>query len=309
MRKKYFKNKNAVVTGAASGVGKEISLKLAKMGTNLVISDINMERLEQVKNKAANFGVKVISAKCDVTDQNQVKDLVKIAMNQMDEIHFLFSNAGIYMGGPFEHFSMDQWNRIMEVNVWGMIFVVKGFINKFLEQGFGHVIITSSIAGSLGAGAVTAYSTTKFANSGFGEAIYGEYYERGLNVSIVCPFPLRTNLIENFQFSFPPEIFDGLEEDAIERGLKAAKSYYWKEFTKKGSGFFGGFEVERAVKRIMKKIRKKKLYIFDRRYGRFFQYLRGFSPWIYKKILNLAGKRHNELVEQSIEEFKKAARS
>jgi short-subunit dehydrogenase len=272
-----------------------------------VISDINIVRLEQFKKELEPLGIKIIAVKCDVSNQADINNLAKIAISEMNVIHFLFSNAGIYMGGPYEYFPLEKWEKIMNVNIWGMILVVKAFIGQMLKQKFGHIIVTSSIAGSIGSGGVIAYSTTKFANSGFCEALYGEYKNKGINVSILCPFPLNTNLIENFEFSFSPDLLNKYSPEATKKGIEAIKNYYWKEFTKKGSGFLGGLELDKATKRFLKKVSKKKLYIFDRRYGRLFQLIRGLWPKLYKYILNLSGTRHNKLYEQSFQEFIKAA--
>lgn len=311
-KSKYFRGKNAVITGAASGIGKAFALALAKLGANLVISDINIERQEQVKNEIEAMGVKVVAVKCDVTRQEDAKNLAEISNSEMKNVHFLFNNAGIFMGGPFEYFSIGQWEKIIKVNIWGTIHIVKAFVPRMLQQGFGHIILTSSIAGAMGSGAVLAYSSTKFANAGFGESLYGEYKNKGIDISIVCPFPLKTNLIENYEFAFPPKLFEGFSAEAIEIGKKAAKDLYWTEFTRKRGpfmGFCGGFEIERSVKRFMKKISKRKLYIFDRRYGRFFQFCKGSLPGIYRKFLSLSGMRHDELIDQAFKEAVRAAES
>ncbi|MHA1292629.1 MAG: SDR family NAD(P)-dependent oxidoreductase [Promethearchaeota archaeon] len=304
MHKKYFRGKNAVITGSASGIGKNFALSLAKLGTNLVISDINEERLEAVRKEIENIGVKVISLKCDVSKQSDVKRLAKVSFDEMQNIYFLFSNAGVAIGGPSEYITISQWKRIININIWGTIRVVMAFIPGMIEQGFGHIITTSSIAGSLGTGGLIPYSTTKFAISGFSEALYSEYKKKGIEVSIICPFPIKTNLIETVGISFPPELIEGMNPEEMNIGIEEAKKYYWNHFCeKKGlwTGFCGGFEVERSVARFIKKISKKKLYIFDRRYGRFFQFVRGWWPNLYKAILKILGNRHTGLLEKTYE--------
>lgn len=311
MRKKYFQGKNAVITGAASGIGRTFAIKLAKMGTNLAISDINMERLEEVRIMTEACGVKVIAIDCNVTKRSQVEDLASRAINAFKNIHFVFSNAGIAIGGPFEDIDFSQWKRIINTNLWGMIYTVKAFINKLKEQEFGHVVVVSSIAGSIGIGGLVPYSTTKFANVGFCEALYGEYHKLGINVSVVCPFPLETNLIETAGVGFPPDIVKGMDADTGLKAIKRGKEIYWEKFTKKKimfEGFGGGIPVEKAVIRYLKKIRKKKFFIFERKYGRLTQFAKGSSTRLYKKLLNIFGNRHVELLNDvyaSFREFKK----
>ncbi|MFX1274453.1 MAG: SDR family NAD(P)-dependent oxidoreductase [Promethearchaeota archaeon] len=301
MRKKYFRGKCAVITGAASGIGKQFAISLAKIGTNLVISDINMERLEEVKKITETNGVKVLAISCDVTKRLQLENLAKTAINEFNDIHFIFSNAGIAVGGSFENIDFSQWKRIININLWGMIYTIKAFIAKLVEQGFGHVIVTSSIAGTIGIGGLIPYNTTKFANAGFCEALYGEYHNKGINVSIVSPFPLKTNLIETVGIGIPQDIIESLDANVAQMAIEAGKKVYWEKFTKKkivSEGFGGGFTVERAIKLYLKKIKKKKLYIFERRYGKLTQFTKGISTHLYKKILRFFGKRHVELLDE-----------
>ena len=118
MRSKYFRGKNAVITGAASGIGRQFAIQLAKIGTNLLLSDINMEKLEKVKKITESYGVKVVTNSCDVTKRLKVENLAKSAMNEFEDIHFIFSNAGIAVGGYFEDIELSQWKRIININIW-----------------------------------------------------------------------------------------------------------------------------------------------------------------------------------------------
>jgi len=305
MKVKYFRGKNAVITGAASGIGREFAVQLAEMGTNLVISDINEERLAEVTNEIeSTSNVKVFALKCDVTKPTDIRKLAKKTIAEMGEIHFLFSNAGIAVGGPFEHLLISQWERIININMWGMIYIVRAFIPKMLEQGFGHLIVTASIAGTMGVGGLGPYSTSKFANAGFCESIYGQFANKGIDVSILCPFPLKTNLIETVGIGIPPELLEGVDPEAMNKGIEAGKAIYWEKFTKKESlfkGFGGGFTVERAVKRYLNAIRKKKLYIFERKYGRLFQFIQGLWPGLYKALIRTLGGRHMELIQNTFD--------
>lgn len=304
MSNKYFKNKNAVITGAASGIGKEFAIALAKMGTNLLLSDIDIERLEQTKEELTQYNVKVVTMKCDVTKQIDAKKQVKKAISELGEIHFLFSNAGIAVGGKLEDLLMTQYNRIIDINLYGMINVIKAFMPTLASQGFGHVIVTSSIAGTVGIGGLSPYNTTKFANAGFCESLYGEFHSKGINVSIVCPFPLKTNLIESVGIGISSDLLAEIEPAIIKEAIEVGKIHYWEKFTEKCSiqkGFAGGFTVERAVKRYIKKIRKKKLYIYERRYGRLLLFLKGFWPGLYKRFLDSIGQKHISLISETID--------
>ncbi len=293
MNEKYFKNKNAVITGAASGIGRTLALELARMGTNLVISDINMERLENVKEEVEAYKVKVVSKKCDVTKKSDVKSLRDITLSNMQDVHFLFSNAGTAAGGHLESFSNEIWRNVINVNIWGMVNLVNAFIPKMVEQGFGHVIVTSSIAGIIGAGGLIPYSTSKFANFGFCEALYGEFKDKGIDVSIICPFPIKTNLIETAKMSIPPDLFNKYSQEQLAKAFEIGKEHYWNEFTK------GGYELERAIRIYLKKVAKKKLYICERKLARFLFFIKGLWPKFYKKLVKKVGADHCGVLDES----------
>jgi len=301
--RKFYGGKNAVITGAASGIGKEIAVQLGEMGTNLLISDINMERLNSVKKEIEKFGVKVIAQKCDVTDINDVQKFTKLSISEFKDIHFIFSNAGMAAGGKFEWLSYENWEKIINLNIWGNIYIVSEFMKQFLVQGFGHVIVTASIAGVAGIGGEIPYSTTKFANVGFCEGLYGEFHSKGIDVSVICPFPLKTNLMETVSIGYPDDFFHGISEEKYKPALELGKKHFWEEFTKRQNifkgGFAGGIEVKHSVKDYLKQIKKKKLYVFERRYGRFLQFLRGLSNWGYKKFVRMMGNRSMNLIHET----------
>ena len=293
MKKSYFSGKNAVITGAASGIGREIALQLAKLGTNVIVSDINIERLDKVKSEIEKSGVNVYSYRCDVTKKSEVKALLENARSDFKDIHFLFSNAGIAVGGQFELFSIGQWKTIIDINLWGCINMVSVFLPKMLQQGFGHVIVTSSIAGIIGVGGLIPYSTTKFANYGFCEALYGEFYEKGIDVSVICPFPLKTNLIETAQFSLDPEMIKNISPEKLPEIVNMGKEYFWDEFTK------DGLSVEEAVSIYLKKIAKKKFYICEKRLPRLIYTFKGIWPNFSKKIVQKVGTENYTLLDNS----------
>ncbi len=304
----YFKDKTAVITGAASGIGRSFALQLANMGTNLVLSDINMERLEGLKNELTTFPVKVVTTHCDVTNEDEVNELTKFTLANFPSVDLLFSNAGIASAGFLDYITMDQWDKIIRINLYGMIHCVRAFLPTMLAQGSGHIIVTSSIAGSLGTGGLGPYNATKFANSGLCECLYGETAARGINVSIVSPFPLKTNLIETVGVNIPPHLTDNVSPEEQRERIVAGKKYYWECFTaKKGmlTGFCGGTDTDVAVAIYLRQIAKKKLYIFEKWNGRFFQFMRGFWPGLYKLFLRILGKRNTKLLNECYAIMKK----
>jgi len=293
MDNKYFYEKNAVITGAASGIGKELAMQLGQLGTNLVISDINMDRLEQLEEELVKMGVEVHAYHCNVVKRSEVNSLFEHVKSDFGNLNFLFSNAGLAVGGQFELFSRDQWKSIIDVNISGCINMVSTFLPKMLEQGFGHVIVTSSIAGIIGVGGLIPYSTTKFANYGFCEALYGEFHSRGIDVSVICPFPLKTNLIENAQFSLDPDTMKGVPQEKLQDIVNMGKEHFWEEFTK------DSLDISEAVEIYLKKIAKKKFYVCERRIPRLIYLIKGLWPNLAKKMVQNFGTENCELLNDS----------
>ena len=221
------------------------------------------------------------------------KILLESTESDFKDIHFLFSNAGIAVGGQFELFSISQWKSIIDINLWGCINIVSAFLPKMLQQGFGHVIVTSSIAGIIGVGGLVPYSTTKFANYGFCEALYGEFYEKGIDVSVICPFPLKTNLIETAQFSLDPEMVKNISPEKLLDIVNKGKEYFWNEFTK------DGLSVKEAVRIYLKKIAKKKFYICEKKLPRLIYTFKGIWPSFSKKIVQKVGTENYEIIDAS----------
>ncbi|MBD3340680.1 MAG: SDR family NAD(P)-dependent oxidoreductase [Candidatus Lokiarchaeota archaeon] len=299
---KFYKGKSAVITGAGSGIGKSFAMQLANKGTNLVISDINVERVNNLKDELSNREVSIISSYCDASNPSDLSKLADLCFEELSSIDFLFNNAGIAVGGQFDLLSLEKWRSIIDLNVWGMIHCVRAFLPMMLSQGFGHIIVTSSIAGVLGVGGLSPYSTTKFANAGFCEALYSEYRKKGIDVSIISPFPIKTNLIEDAKFDLPPHIEQKMNGIDSEKAINTARAYYWNEFCKMG------MECDKAVKKYLKKIKKKKLYIFEKRMGRIVQFIKGAYSNLYKKILVKIGDQHLQLFEEAYEEALKVAK-
>jgi len=114
---KDFKNKNCFLTGAASGIGRSFALELAKEGINLYISDINMERLANVKKEIEEIGAKVIAAKCDVSKYEDFQRAADDFHSQLGEMDLLINNAGIAIGGGIEELEIEDWKELLDVNL------------------------------------------------------------------------------------------------------------------------------------------------------------------------------------------------
>ncbi|KKN49600.1 hypothetical protein LCGC14_0641080, partial [marine sediment metagenome] len=135
---KELKNKNCLITGAASGIGRSFALALAKEGMNLYITDINVEGLEKVKNEVEELGAKVYSDRCDVSKFEDFEVVAKGFYSKLGDVDLLINNAGIAIAGGLKNLEIEDWKKVLDVNLWSIIYSQKIFIPRMLERGSGH---------------------------------------------------------------------------------------------------------------------------------------------------------------------------
>ncbi|MGC9325077.1 MAG: SDR family NAD(P)-dependent oxidoreductase [Desulfomonilia bacterium] len=191
---KDFKNKVVVITGAGSGIGRATALAFAAQGADLVIADIYEDRLEEVSGKLTAAGSRALLRKVDVSDRSQVEDLARFVMSERSRVDILHNNAGVAIGASFERTSIEEWEWIMATNFWGVLYGVKAFLPHMIEQRYGHIVNTSSVAGLCATPGMSAYCTTKFAVAALGEALRAEVRRYGIGVSTICPGVIDTRI-------------------------------------------------------------------------------------------------------------------
>jgi len=219
----------AVVTGGASGIGRATALELARRGADVVIADLHDERLGETANAIAALGRRCLPVRCDVTSDADVAALAEAAFGELGPVDLVMNNAGIAVLGPSYRVAMDDWQRILDVNVLGIVRGVGAFVPAMVERGRGYVVNTASIAG------IWAYSwdcapyiTSKFAAYGYSEALARSLRPLGVGVSVLCPGLVHTNLGEHARISgvpdehagswihFPPDMAaDAVAADAV----------------------------------------------------------------------------------------------
>lgn len=199
-----FENRIAVITGAGSGIGRELMLQLVRRGVHVAACDVNRESLEAAVRRArkANPLVRVTAHLQDVSDQKSVVRLAKQVAKEhgTDAIHLLFNNAGVVGGGSFVTGPRDQWERTFAVSWFGTYYCTRAFLPMLIAADQGVIVNTSSVSGiwaSLGAGSPhTAYSSAKFAVRGFTESLVVDLRTHAPHVSAVLVMPghIRTGM-------------------------------------------------------------------------------------------------------------------
>lgn len=195
-----FEGKTAVITGAAGGIGRAVALAMAKLGTDIVIADIDREGIERVCGEITSIGRRALAVRCDISQDADVENLASRSITEMGKVDILMNNAGVLMRGLVEKVSIADWEWILNINVLGAARGVRAFIPHMLARGSGYIVNTSSSAGLIAsqpaavAMAGIPYAASKFAVVGLTEGLYSYLYPRGIMVSVLCPGIVATNL-------------------------------------------------------------------------------------------------------------------
>jgi len=202
---KDFRDKVVVITGAGSGIGRATALAFAREGAKLHVSDINRERIESAAEQIKELGAEATPHVVDSADREAMKkfaDEVYAAAGRVDVLH---NNAGIGAACAFEETPLEHWERVININLWGVIHGLHFFLPGMIEQGGGHVINTASGAGLTALPRLAPYSATKFAVVGISEVMNLDLVKHGIRTTVVCPGLIYTNIINESMFNLPDD--------------------------------------------------------------------------------------------------------
>jgi NAD(P)-dependent dehydrogenase (short-subunit alcohol dehydrogenase family) len=195
-----FQGKVAVVTGAASGIGRAMADRWASLGMRLALADIEAEPLATAADELRSAGAEVISVVTDVSDGDQVDAFAAAALDEYGSVHLLCNNAGVGGGGPMWSLTTADWAWVLGVNLWGVIHGIRAFVPHFVEQGEGHVINTASVAGLSSPPMMGPYNASKHAVVAISETLRSELdmlADGDFGVTAVCPGWVRTRIAES----------------------------------------------------------------------------------------------------------------
>ncbi len=206
-----LEGKVAVITGASSGIGEATVRALSAEGAAVVAGARRKERLDGlVEEVMARDGGKVIAVECDVTDEEQAHGLVGRAVEEFGRIDILVNNAGVMLLSRIEKGLSDEWRRMFDVNVLGLLYATHAAIGHMKEQGSGHLINISSVAGRKSRATTGVYSGTKFAVNAISEALRQELLEVNIRVMMVEPGAVETELPDHITDEEARENLSGL---------------------------------------------------------------------------------------------------
>ncbi|MBF6166834.1 SDR family oxidoreductase [Streptomyces gardneri] len=253
-------NDVAVVTGAASGIGAALCRLLAARGVAVVAADDDAAGLVGLAADTA-----IHTQVVDVSDDDQVRRLIHGAVAELGGIDFLFNTAGIRLGGAAEHMPLAQWQRIVDVNLWGVVHGTRHAYPLMRAQGSGHIVNMASIAGLTPVAPSAAYAMTEHAVVGLSTALRVEAAAAGVRVSVAVP--------------------GGVATDIVDSGIDLPGYSYRGPARRIPIGMIGS---ERAAQHILRGMRKNKPYIVFPRYNR--AVLAAYR-WCPRLMSRLGGRR------------------
>jgi NAD(P)-dependent dehydrogenase (short-subunit alcohol dehydrogenase family) len=198
-----LKGRMAVVTGAASGIGRETALALARRGADLAVCDINAAALDAFAGELEKLGGKVIRQRVDVAERGDMERFAAAVHGEVEAVDVLVNNAGVGLGGGFLHTGLDDWDWVIGINLKGVIHGCHFFLPPMVEKRAGHVVNVASAAGLVATEALAAYSTTKFAVVGLSEALRDELAQFGIGVTAICPGIINTPITQSSRIVGP----------------------------------------------------------------------------------------------------------
>lgn len=242
-----FNGSVAVVTGAASGIGRASALAFAQQGSDVVVSDINDDGGKEVVAEIEALGRKAIYIHTDVAKRAEMEALVDASIEWQGHCDLFHSNAGIGMGGAPHAIPIEEWDRVLDINLHSHIWTVRKLLPHMLERGSGHLVHTASSAGTIGFAMLIPYCVTKFGVVGLCESLASYVLDRGIGVSVVCPLLVSTNIFER-SWNYPEEGVADFDETYQEQVRT-----YFKE---------AGLAPEKVAESIVEAVKANHLYVF-----------------------------------------------
>ncbi|AJD48674.1 short chain dehydrogenase [Isoalcanivorax pacificus W11-5] len=212
---KTFSGKVAAITGAGSGIGQATAIALAREGCHLALSDISEQSLEGTVERLAGYPVRISTHLVDVSDRDAVYRYADDTVSEHGKVNIIMNNAGVGLGETVENMSYDNFEWLMNINFWGVVYGTKAFLPHLKRSRDGHIINISSVFGIIGVPTQSAYNAAKFAVRGFTESLREELdiEQCGVSATSVHPGGVKTNIARNSRMGDMGDFGMGDKED------------------------------------------------------------------------------------------------
>jgi NAD(P)-dependent dehydrogenase (short-subunit alcohol dehydrogenase family) len=250
----YYRDKVAVVTGGAAGIGAELVRQLSAAGAAVLIADLAVGPAERLACDLTARGGRVAACQTNVARYDEVEQAVQTAAEKFGRIDLIFNNAGVGLAGEMRDLQLADWKPIVDVNLWGVIHGVHAALPVMLRQGSGQIVNVASAAGLVPRPGMVPYAATKFAVVGLSTSLRYEVEDLGIRVNAVCPFHVATAIFQNTRFR-------NIDGEAMVAAIPLRQ-----------------LPVERCVDEILTGVRKNKAIIVMPRFARFEWMLYRYFP-------------------------------
>ncbi len=257
-----FKNRTVWITGASAGLGEAMAKAFDKAGANLILSARNENELNRVKSECSGTGKKYILP-LDLSQSHALKDLASQAINLFpDGIDILINNGGVSQRDLAINTELDVTRKIFEVNVFGTIELTRRLLPHFIDKKKGHIVTISSIVGKFGSPLRSSYSAAKHSLHGYFDSLRFEVQEHNIDVTIICPGFIATNISVNAMKG------DGKKQNVMDEKTAA------------------GMEVNTFAQKVLNILKKKKREAYVGNKEILAVYLKRYFPALFHKVIS-----------------------
>jgi NAD(P)-dependent dehydrogenase (short-subunit alcohol dehydrogenase family) len=212
-----FAGRVAAITGAGSGIGRALAQALARQGAHLALGDIDDTGLAETVAQCEGFGIKITSRHLDVADRDAVYEWAASVVRDHGRVNLVVNNAGVALGATVESMSYEDFEWLMNINFWGVVYGSKAFLPHLKQAGEGHIVNVSSVFGLISVPTQSAYNAAKFAVRGFSDTLRMELDIEGAKVSVTTIHPggVKTNIARHARMDASVRDVAGDPEKAI----------------------------------------------------------------------------------------------
>ena len=278
-----FEGKIAVVTGGASGIGRALCEELAQhRAAMIVVSDIDRPRALQVAGEISASGGQADARYVDVSQQESVQALIDSVVADFGCVDYMFNNAGITICGEVRDMGLLHWQRVLDIDLWGVIYGTLAAYQVMLEQGHGHIVNIASLDGLAPMPMSTPYTAAKHGVVGLSTALRLEAAELGIKVSVACPGAVRTEV-------FDRAAYVGVDAEAVKRDMMAE---------------FKMMEPAECARNTLRGVARNQNIILDGApHNRVFWWVHRLSPDLYGKLMSVGAdfvRKHRDVASRTL---------